>query len=107
MGLVGEVFLDARSVEDQDADRHDLEHLVVALKGAALLCRAESCLMALCGTLRLLGLSNRGEIVLNPFLGSGSTLIAAETTGRICRGLALDPLYVNVTIRRYEAANSR
>jgi DNA modification methylase len=38
------------------------------------------------------------------FRGSGSTLIAAENTGRVCRGVELDPLYVDVTIRRYEAA---
>ena len=43
-------------------------------------------------------------IVIDPFLGSGSTLIAAETTGRVCRGVELDPLYVDVIIRRYEAA---
>jgi antitoxin (DNA-binding transcriptional repressor) of toxin-antitoxin stability system len=53
----------------------------------------------------LLDLSNRGDIVLDPFLGSGSTLIAAENTGRICRGVELDPLYVDVIIRRYEAAS--
>jgi hypothetical protein len=41
---------------------------------------------------------------LDPFLGSGSTLIAAENTGRICRGVELDPLYVDVIVRRYEAA---
>jgi hypothetical protein len=35
----------------------------------------------------LLDLSNRGDIVADPFLGSGSTLIAAEKTGRICRGV--------------------
>ena len=51
----------------------------------------------------LLDLTNRGEIVLDPFLGSGSTLIAAEKTGRICRGLELDPLYVDVIVRRFEA----
>jgi DNA modification methylase len=43
--------------------------------------------------------------VLDPFLGSGSTLIAAEATGRICRGVEVDPLYVDVIMRRrYEAA---
>jgi DNA modification methylase len=48
-------------------------------------------------------LTNRGEIVLDPFLGSGSTLIAAESTGRCCRGVELDPLYIDVILRRYEA----
>jgi DNA modification methylase len=52
----------------------------------------------------LLDLTNRGEIVLDPFLGSGSTLIAADKAGRVCRGVELDPLYVDVIIRRYEAA---
>jgi DNA modification methylase len=52
----------------------------------------------------LLDVSNRGDIVIDPFLGSGSTLIAAETTGRVCRGVELDPLYVDVIVRRYEAA---
>jgi DNA modification methylase len=54
----------------------------------------------------LIDLTNRGEIVLDPFLGSGSTLLAAENTGRVCRGVELDPLYVDVIIRRYEAAMS-
>jgi DNA modification methylase len=52
----------------------------------------------------MLDLTHRGDIVLDPFLGSGSTLIAADTTGRVCRGVELDPLYVDVIIRRYEAA---
>jgi DNA modification methylase len=51
----------------------------------------------------LFDLTHRGDIVLDPFLGSGSTLIAAEKTNRICRGVELDPLYVDVIIRRYEA----
>ena len=55
----------------------------------------------------LLDLSNRSDIVVDPFLGSGSTLIAAEKTGRVCRGVELDPLYVDVIVRRYEAANRR
>ena len=50
----------------------------------------------------LIDLSNRGEIVLDPFLGAGSTLIAAENTRRVCRGIELNPLYVDVIIRRYE-----
>ena len=52
----------------------------------------------------LLDLSNRRDIVVDPFLGSGSTLIAADKTGRLCRGVELDPLYVDVIVRRYEAA---
>jgi DNA modification methylase len=52
----------------------------------------------------LIDLTNRGDIVLDPFLGSGSTLMAAENTGRICCGIELDPLYVDVIIRRYEKA---
>ena len=41
--------------------------------------------------------------MLDPFLGSGSTLMAAEKTGRCCRGVELDPLYVDVILHRYEA----
>jgi DNA modification methylase len=52
----------------------------------------------------LLDLTDRGEIVIDPFLGSGSTLIAAEATGRVCRGVELDPLYIDVIVRRYDAA---
>jgi DNA modification methylase len=52
----------------------------------------------------LLDLTNRGDTVIDPFLGSGSTLIAANKTGRVCRGIELDPLYVDVIIRRYETA---
>jgi DNA modification methylase len=48
----------------------------------------------------LLDLTNRGDLIIDPFLGSGSTLIAAEATGRVCRGVELDALYVDV----YEAA---
>ena len=52
----------------------------------------------------LLDLTNRDDIVIDPFLGSGSTLIAAHNTGRICYGVELDPLYVDVILRRFEAA---
>jgi hypothetical protein len=41
--------------------------------------------------------------VLDLFLGSGSTLIAAERTGRICLGVELDPLYCDVIVARWEA----
>jgi DNA modification methylase len=52
----------------------------------------------------LIDLSNRGDILLDPFLGSGSTLMAAENSGRVCRGVELNPLFIDVIIRRYEAA---
>lgn len=50
----------------------------------------------------ILDVSERGDVVLDPFLGSGSTLIAAERVGRVCRGLDLDPAYIDLTIRRWE-----
>jgi DNA modification methylase len=53
----------------------------------------------------LLDLTHRGDIVIDPFLGSGSTLVAADKAGRVCRGVELDPLYVDVIVRRYEAAS--
>ena len=46
--------------------------------------------------------SRRGEIVLDCFGGSGSTLIAAEKTGRRCRLIEYDPLYCDTIIRRWE-----
>lgn len=49
----------------------------------------------------LLDMTERGDTVLDPFLGSGSALIAAEKTGRRCRGVELDPLYVDVILCRY------
>ncbi|MGE0227521.1 MAG: DNA methyltransferase [Dehalococcoidia bacterium] len=47
--------------------------------------------------------SRTGEVVLDPFLGSGSTLIAAEQLGRRCFGIDLDPRYVDVAVRRWES----
>ncbi len=50
----------------------------------------------------LLDCSARGEIVLDSFLGSGTTLIAAERVGRICLGIEIDPRYVDVAICRWQ-----
>ncbi|PTU29175.1 site-specific DNA-methyltransferase [Stenotrophobium rhamnosiphilum] len=50
----------------------------------------------------LLDCTARGNIVLDAFLGSGTTLIAAERIGRVCRAIEIDPLYVDVAIRRWQ-----
>ncbi len=55
----------------------------------------------------LLDVTARGDLVIDPFLGPGSTPVAAERTGRRCRGVEIDPLYVDVIIRRYEAETGR
>lgn len=47
--------------------------------------------------------SHRGNLILDPFGGSGTTLIASERTGRKARLLEIDPRYVDVTIRRWQA----
>ena len=51
----------------------------------------------------ILDCSEHGDRIIDCFLGSGTTLIAAERTGRICHGMELDPLYVDVAIRRWQA----
>ena len=51
----------------------------------------------------ILDCSARSDWVLDPFLGSGTSLIAAERVGRRCCGLELDPLYVDTIIRRWQA----
>jgi DNA modification methylase len=50
----------------------------------------------------ILDCSARGDIVLDAFLGSGTTLIAAERTGRRCHGMELDPAYVDTSVRRWQ-----
>jgi DNA modification methylase len=51
----------------------------------------------------ILDCSGRGDIILDAFLGSGTTVIAAERTGRSCYGLELDPCYVDTIVRRWQA----
>ena len=51
--------------------------------------------------------SQQGDMVLDLFLGSGSTLIAAERTGRVCYGLELDPHYCTIVIARWESFTGR
>jgi DNA modification methylase len=51
----------------------------------------------------IMDVSARGDIVLDPFLGSGTTVIAAERTGRVCYGMELDPQYVDTAIRRWQS----
>lgn len=70
----------------------------------------EGNLLALHPTVKPVGLvadaildsSRRGEVVLDTFLGSGTTLMAAERVGRACCGLELDSLYVDTAIRRWQ-----
>lgn len=50
----------------------------------------------------LLASTKKGQTVYDPFLGSGSTLLACEIEGRTCYGVELDPGYVDVIIRRWE-----
>lgn len=50
----------------------------------------------------ILDVTKRSEIILDTFLGSGTSLIAAEQSGRICYGIELEPLYVDTTIRRWQ-----
>jgi len=51
----------------------------------------------------ILDCTSRRDIVLDSFLGSGTSIIAAERTGRRCYGLELDPRYVDTIVRRWQA----
>jgi DNA modification methylase len=55
----------------------------------------------------MLDCSRRGAIVLDPFMGSGTTLIAGEMVGRRVYGMELDPRYVDVGVRRFEQFTGR
>lgn len=50
----------------------------------------------------ILDCTARNDLVLDSFLGSGTTVIAAEQTGRICYGLELDPSYIDAIVRRWQ-----
>jgi DNA modification methylase len=50
----------------------------------------------------LMDCTARRDIVLDPFLGSGTTAIAAERTGRVCYGIEIDPQYVDTSVRRWQ-----
>jgi DNA modification methylase len=54
----------------------------------------------------VLDCSARGDVVLDSFLGSGTSVIAAERTGRRCFGIEIDPLYVDTVVRRWQAFTS-
>src|SRR6201999_329505 len=47
--------------------------------------------------------SSPGQAVYEPFLGSGTTLIAAEPVARVCFAIEIDPLFVDVAVRRWQA----
>jgi DNA modification methylase len=51
--------------------------------------------------------SRRGDIVYDPFMGSGTTILAAEKVGRRAYGVEIDPLYVDVAIRRWQEFTKR
>jgi len=51
--------------------------------------------------------SRAGQAIYDPFLGSGSSLIAAEMTGRVCYGVELNPAYVDVVVRRWQGFTGR
>jgi DNA modification methylase len=55
----------------------------------------------------ILNHTKRGELVYEPFLGSGTTLAAAELTERVCYGIELDPKYVDVEIQRWQTLASK
>jgi DNA modification methylase len=50
----------------------------------------------------ILNNSRPGQLIYDPFLGTGTSLIAAEMSGRICCGLEISPVYVDVILRRWQ-----
>jgi DNA modification methylase len=79
-----------RGLSQQQSDEGNLLALHPTVKPVALVADA------------ILDCSAPGNLVLDSFLGSGSTLMAAQRTGRICYGIEIDPVYVDVAIRRWQ-----
>jgi DNA modification methylase len=79
-----------RGLSQQQSDEGNLLALHPTVKPVALVSDA------------ILDVSARGDLVLDSFLGSGSTLVSSERTGRICYGMELDPKYVDTAIRRWQ-----
>ena len=50
----------------------------------------------------ILDCSKRRDIILDPFMGSGTAILACERTGRHCFGMELDPVYVDTAILRWQ-----
>lgn len=50
----------------------------------------------------IMDVTNRGDVVLDSFLGSGTALLACERVGRVCRGIEIEPKYVDVAILRWQ-----
>lgn len=50
----------------------------------------------------MLNHTRRGEWVYEPFLGSGTTVAPAARSGRLCRGMELDPKFVDVVVERWQ-----
>jgi DNA modification methylase len=55
----------------------------------------------------ILDCTARKDLVLDSFLGSGSTLLAAELTGRVCFGIDIEPRYIDVSVRRWQAKTGK
>jgi DNA modification methylase len=51
--------------------------------------------------------SRRGDLILDPFCGSGTIIVAAERSGRIARAIEIDPHYCDVAIRRWQTRTGK
>jgi len=85
----------ARGMAGWGGDRNELLALHPTVKPVRLLADA------------ILDASKRGDIVLDSYLGSGSVLLACEEIGRHCYGVEIDPLYVDVAVRRWQNATGK